>query len=82
MPHPAAFALHKLLIAPRRQGHTGKQAKDLDAAVAVLEALRVHGDIESVRTHFASMPTRWKTRIRQGLDARQELRGWLALLSD
>ena len=81
MPHPAAFALHKLLIAPRRRGHTGKQAKDLDAAVAVLEALRVHGEIESVRKHFESMPARWKTRIRQVLDARQELRDWLELLS-
>jgi hypothetical protein len=55
MPHPAAFALHKLLIAPRRRGRTGKQVKDLDAAIAVLEALRANGEIESVRKHFASM---------------------------
>ncbi|MBI1992153.1 MAG: hypothetical protein HYY90_01110 [Candidatus Omnitrophica bacterium] len=80
MPHPAAFALHKLLIAPRRQGRTGKQAKDLDAAVAVLEALRAHGEIKSVREHFASMPPRWQARIRQQLYARQELRDWLELL--
>ncbi len=79
MPHPAAFALHKLLIAPRRQGHTGKQAKDLDAAVAVLEALRAHGNIESVRERFALMPPRWQARIRQVLGARQELRDWLEL---
>jgi hypothetical protein len=82
MPHPAAFALHKLLIAPRRQGRTGKQAKDLDAAVAVLEALRAHGEIESVRKHFASMPPRWQASIRQVLGARQELRDWLERLPD
>lgn len=81
MPHPAAFALHKLLIAPRRQGRTGKQAKDLDAAVAVLEALRAHGDIESVRKHFVAMPPPWQARIRQVCGVRQELRDWLERLS-
>lgn len=80
MPHPAAFALHKLLIAPRRQGHTGKQAKDVKAATAVLEALRAHGDEKSVRRHFASMPPRWQARIRQELKAHHELRDWLSLL--
>ena len=82
MPHPAAFALHKLLIAPRRRGPTGKQAKDLAAAVAVLEALRAHGAIESVRGHFASMPTRWQARIRQVLGARQELGNFEAFFQE
>jgi len=79
MPHPAIFALHKLLIAPRRLGRTGKQAKDLEAAIAVLEALRIHGETESVRKRFESMPLRWQARIRQVLGTRQELRDWLAL---
>ena len=81
MPHPAAFALHKLLIAPRRPAHTGKHAKDVDAAIAVLEALRVHGETESVKHHFASMPPRWQARIRQELRTRPALREWLELLS-
>lgn len=80
MPHPAVFALHKLLIAPRRQGRTGKQAKDLDAAVAVLETLLAHGDMASVRKHFASMPARWQARVRQLLRTRRELREWLERL--
>ena len=80
MPHPAAFALHKLLIAPRRKGHTGKQAKDVEAARAVLEVLRAHGDEKSVRRHFTSMPTRWQARIRQELKAHHQLRDWLSLL--
>ena len=48
--------------------------------MAVLEALRAHGDEKSVRQHFTSMPPRWQARIRQELKARQELRGWLSLL--
>ena len=80
MPHPAMFALHKLLIAPRRRGHTGKQAKDVEAAMAVLEALRAHGDEASVRRHLASMPPRWQVRIRQELKAHRELHDWLSLL--
>lgn len=80
MPHPAAFALHKLLIAPRRQGRTGKQAKDLEAAIAVLEALHAHGETESVKRHFEAVPARWQARIRQELGAHQELRDWLELL--
>lgn len=80
MPHPAAFALYKLLIAPRRQGRTGKQAQDLDAAVAVLEALRTHGEIALVKNHLASMLQRWQARIRQVLGTRQELRDWRDLL--
>ncbi|MBI4355919.1 MAG: hypothetical protein HY597_05705 [Candidatus Omnitrophica bacterium] len=81
MPHPAAFALQKLLIAPRRQGHTGKQAKDVEAAIAVLEALRAHGETASVSRCFTALPRRWQTHIRQALGARRELRDWLALLS-
>ena len=77
MPHPAAFALHKLLIAPRRRGHTEKQAKDVEAAVAVLEALRAHGDTEAITRHWKALPSRWHTRIRQSLGERPELRDWL-----
>ena len=77
MPHPAAFALHKLLIAPRRLGRTGKQAKDVEAAVAVLEALREHGDVQAIQEHFNAIPPRWQTRIRQLLETRPELREWV-----
>lgn len=79
VPHPAAFALHKLLIAPRRRGRTDKQAKDLDAAIAVLEALREHGETKSVKKHFESLPLRWQGSIRQALSTREEL---MKLLSE
>ena len=82
MPHPAVFALHKLLIAPRRRGPAAtKKAKDLEAAAAVLEALRAHGEIKLVREEFHALPKPWRARIRQALDISPELRGWIQLLS-
>lgn len=77
MPHPAVFALHKLLIAPRRQGRSEKQAKDFQAAAAVLEALHAHGEIAAVKDRLASMPRPWQQRIRQMVKGRQEVREWL-----
>jgi hypothetical protein len=79
MPHPAAFALHKLLIAPRRHSKTDKQAKDIEAAVAVLNALREHGELQTVKAQFKAMPRRWQARIRHMLETRSELREWLEL---
>ena len=79
LPHPAAFALHKLRIAPQRRGRPDKRAKDVDAAVAVLEALRAHGDTEAITQRFEALPPRWRTRIRQVLAEHTELRDWLQL---
>ena len=79
LPHPAVFALHKLLIAPRRQGKPSKQAKDVEAAVAVLEALRAHGATKTIKAQFDAMPQPWQTRIRRTLELRPELREWLEL---
>jgi len=79
LPHPAAFALHKLLIAPRRQGKPSKQAKDVEAAVAVLEALRAQGETRTIKAQFDAMPRRWQTRIRRTLELRPELRERLEL---
>ena len=70
LPHPAAFALHKLLIAPRHHGKPSKQAKDVEAAVAVLEALRAHGEASTIKTQFDAMPQRWQTRVRRTLELR------------
>lgn len=58
MPHPAAFALHKLLIAPRRH-NADKQAKDQDAAVSVLQALRDQGALARIKQQFDALPLRW-----------------------
>ncbi len=58
-PHPAAFALHKILVAPRRSG-AEKKTKDLDAALLVLERLEQHGELGVVRDLVASFPRPWR----------------------
>ena len=77
VPHPAVFALHKLLIAPRRQGNTGKRAKDTDAAFAVLLALQEHGEEEAVRHVYGKLPSRWQATIRRALQERPDILEWV-----
>ena len=62
VPHPAAFALHKLLVVTRRQ-NPEKQRKDLDSAVHVLELLEQKHEIHVVRTLLAKFPSRCKKTI-------------------
>ena len=66
LPHPADFALNKLLVAGRRKS-AGKAEKDRDQAVALLNALHANGEFEAVRTAYASMPKGWRMTIRQEL---------------
>lgn len=66
VPHPAAFALHKLLVLSRRPS-VAKKAKDMDAAVQILGALVEKGQGYLVREVFAVMPRRWKERVRRHL---------------
>ena len=62
VPHPAAFVLHKMLVAPRRNV-VAKKEKDLASALAVLELLESKGDLPIVREMFESFPTTWKKTI-------------------
>ena len=66
MPHPANFALHKLVVLSRRTGHA-KQAKDKEAAMRVLEALIDKGEDDSIRKAFGTMPRRWQGKVRKQL---------------
>jgi len=66
LPHPAHFALHKLLILQRR-GKPGKIEKDKDAAVRILEALGDKGERDFVKRVFNSLSSRWQNRIRRAL---------------
>ena len=71
LPHPAAFALHKLLIAPRR---VGKQAKERAEARTVLEALIAKGEQRAVRKVYDSLPSRWQQQIVEAFKAFPEFR--------
>jgi len=66
LPHPAHFALHKLVVLTRRAGHA-KQAKDKEAAMRVLEALMDKGEDDSIRKAFGTMPRRWQGKVRKQL---------------
>lgn len=66
LPHPANFALHKLLI-PDRRNRSAKTAKDKDAAIQVLKALANKGQQNFVRTVYDSMPRRWRTKVKKVL---------------
>lgn len=66
LPHPIDFALHKLLIAGRRN-KKDKAEKDRAQAVALLKALNIAGDFETVRTVYSEMPKKWRRTIRQEL---------------
>ncbi len=71
LPHPANFALHKLLILDRRNVPE-KTAKDKDAAIRILKALMNKGEQDFVRTVYDSMPRRWQTKIKKVLVELQE----------
>ncbi|MEK6653053.1 MAG: GSU2403 family nucleotidyltransferase fold protein [Nitrospirota bacterium] len=62
VPHPAAFALHKLIISARRTKEE-KLLKDRKEALAVLTALVRKGDEGEIKSMLDGMPSRWKKRV-------------------
>ena len=63
VPHPAYFALHKLMISRRRKGKD-KAEKDIESARRILDALVRSGRTQSIRDAFAAMPRRWQSSVR------------------
>lgn len=66
LPHPANFALHKLLMLQRRP-NPQKAEKDREAAVRILEALVSKGERNSVKKAAQSLPARWQRKIQKAL---------------
>jgi hypothetical protein len=66
LPHPANFALHKLLISSRRQNEKGE--RDREQAVAVLRALHAAGQDIRLLAVFAALPGKWKALIMRAID--------------
>jgi hypothetical protein len=62
VPHPAAFALHKLIVSARRPKEE-KLVKDRKEASAVLTALIRKGKAGEIRNMFERMPAGWKKRL-------------------
>ncbi len=66
LPHPANFALHKLIIFQRRLKED-KAIKDRNTAIEILRALINKGDSEIIRQVFNSIPQKWQSKIIKGL---------------
>ena len=66
LPHPANFALHKLLVMARRR-IPEKQTKDKQAAVGIFNALMEKGQSSLIRKAFETMPRRWQSKIKKQL---------------
>ena len=62
IPDPAAFCLHKLLIAPRRP-RIEKRVKDIEQALHVVPILKE----SSLRNVYANFPSAWKKKLFESL---------------
>ena len=71
LPHPANFALHKLIIFQRRR-NPDKVAKDKESAIRILKALIDKGEQDSIKKVFSSVPQKWQRRIVKGLEKAEE----------
>jgi len=71
LPHPANFALHKIIISQRRK-NPEKMVKDRDAAINILKALVDKGEVGVIRSVFNSIPRKWQKKILMGLEKAEE----------
>jgi hypothetical protein len=71
LPHPANFALHKLIIFQRRLKED-KAAKDRNIAIAILKSLIDKGESSVIKQVFAAIPQKWQNRVIKGLSKRED----------
>ena len=79
LPHPANFALHKLIIFQRRFKEE-KAIKDRNSAIEILKALINKGETNTIRRVFGSLLPKWQKKVIKGLEEAKE-REILSLLS-
>ena len=71
VPHPANYALHKLIIGPRRKDKN-KLEKDTAQAVDLLKVLIDRGESQSIIDVFNSIPKKWQHTVRKELTSLKE----------
>ncbi len=71
LPHPVNFALHKLIISPRRK-NSEKTTKDREAAIKILGAVIDKGETEAIKEVFDSIPKKWQRKISNVLNEFKE----------
>jgi len=62
LPHPALFALHKIIVSDRRR-KGDKKSKDLDAAVRVIRALLDKGEVDKLKFFFMGFTPKLRKKI-------------------
>lgn len=72
VPHPANFALHKLIIFKRRKNQE-KTEKDKEASIKILKALVDKNESTSIKKAFESAPKSWQKKIIKGLEEVKEI---------
>ena len=73
VPHPANFALHKLIIFQRRT-REDKALKDKNTAIEILKALSNKGEERLIRKTLKSIPEKWKRKVVKGLEGEKEIK--------
>jgi hypothetical protein len=71
VPHPANFALHKLILAGRRKIRS-KIDKDRESALRVLRALVARKDERSIRRAYESIPVTWQRVVKKEIEGLNE----------
>lgn len=71
LPHPANFALHKLIISQRRPKQD-KAVKDRNIAIEILKALIKKDESSIIKKVFNSVPKKWQARIIKGIKMSNE----------
>lgn len=66
LPHPANFALHKLLVMSRRP-KAEKKAKDKESAIRILNALIDTDQGAAIKKAFHAMPVKWQGKVKKQL---------------
>lgn len=64
LPHPADFALHKLVISEDRK-NKDKKNKDLDSAYRIIEMILETGDQKALKESFAQLTEKQKKRVKK-----------------
>ncbi|MBU0502292.1 MAG: GSU2403 family nucleotidyltransferase fold protein [bacterium] len=67
LPHPAAFALHKLIILGRRTKKE-KADKDKEQALMIIDFIVRKEETTKLRSIYSSMPVKWQKKIVAALE--------------
>jgi len=72
LPHPAPYALHKLLIAQRR-GYKEKALKDKRDAISVIRNIFENKEDQALLEVFKPLPKKWQKMILKSLEEETEV---------